>query len=195
MGGAVRCGRLRGRGGTGGTAARQQAPRRGGCQLTQGKPSSAAMSLQRLRRQQKHLTCETLCFIRLARLHPFLRPAGPLRAGPPHRHTRALSPHTSLPAPTPLCPVGPSPPPPAPRPRPPPSGQVLMLPNFSSFPGTALTLEFWMWSVDGCRAGVPFSYATGASVAAHRPFTTSGKPLPCALVGQAGTQSECRPGL
>ncbi|KAG1674619.1 hypothetical protein FOA52_001868 [Chlamydomonas sp. UWO 241] len=39
--------------------------------------------------------------------------------------------------------------------------QVLLASEFSDFPSTALTLEFWMWSVDGCRAGVPFSYAVG----------------------------------
>ena len=39
--------------------------------------------------------------------------------------------------------------------------QVLMLTNFSGFPGQALTLEFWMLSTDACRKGVPFSYATG----------------------------------
>ncbi len=39
--------------------------------------------------------------------------------------------------------------------------QVLIHTNFSNFPSTAITVEFWMWSVDGCRPGVPFSYATG----------------------------------
>ncbi|MEW5305376.1 MAG: hypothetical protein WDW36_007919 [Sanguina aurantia] len=39
--------------------------------------------------------------------------------------------------------------------------QVLMHSNFRDFPSTALTLEFWMWSVDACRQGVPFSYAHG----------------------------------
>jgi len=39
--------------------------------------------------------------------------------------------------------------------------QVLMLENFQDFPSTELTLEFWMWSVDTCRQGTPFSYATG----------------------------------
>ncbi|KAK9814590.1 hypothetical protein WJX72_008328 [[Myrmecia] bisecta] len=39
--------------------------------------------------------------------------------------------------------------------------QVLMLPNFKDFPSTRLTVEFWMWSADACRQGVPFSYATG----------------------------------
>ena len=38
--------------------------------------------------------------------------------------------------------------------------QVLMLTNFKDFPSTALTVEFWMWSVDTCRDGVPISYAT-----------------------------------
>lgn len=39
--------------------------------------------------------------------------------------------------------------------------QVLALPNFADFPDRELTLEFWMWNADGCRAGVPFSYAVG----------------------------------
>lgn len=40
--------------------------------------------------------------------------------------------------------------------------QVVILPDFQDFPSTALTLEFWMLSVDRCRPGVPFSYAAGA---------------------------------
>jgi hypothetical protein len=40
--------------------------------------------------------------------------------------------------------------------------QVLIHTNFEGFPSTAITLEFWMWSVDGCRQGVPFSYALGS---------------------------------
>lgn len=36
----------------------------------------------------------------------------------------------------------------------------MLLPDFKDFPSTALTVEFWMWSVDTCRDGVPFSYAT-----------------------------------
>jgi hypothetical protein len=39
--------------------------------------------------------------------------------------------------------------------------QVLILPNFQDFPSDALTVEFWMMSVDTCRPGVPFSYAVG----------------------------------
>ncbi|KAK9863294.1 hypothetical protein WJX84_001190, partial [Apatococcus fuscideae] len=39
--------------------------------------------------------------------------------------------------------------------------QVLMLSNFKNFPTKAITVEFWMWSVDACRQGTPFSYATG----------------------------------
>ncbi len=39
--------------------------------------------------------------------------------------------------------------------------QVLLLTNFNDFPSTELTLEFWMWSIDTCRKGVPFSYAAG----------------------------------
>ena len=41
------------------------------------------------------------------------------------------------------------------------SWQVLMVSNFQNFPTTAITVEFWMWSVDACREGTPFSYATG----------------------------------
>jgi len=39
--------------------------------------------------------------------------------------------------------------------------QVLILPTFKDFPSSELTIEFWMWSSDGCRSGVPFSYALG----------------------------------
>lgn len=39
--------------------------------------------------------------------------------------------------------------------------QVLMVPEFQDFPSTAITVEFWMQSVDTCRPGVPFSYAHG----------------------------------
>lgn len=42
------------------------------------------------------------------------------------------------------------------------SWQVLLVTNFHDFPATAVTVEFWMWSVDNCNQGVPFSYATGA---------------------------------
>jgi hypothetical protein len=31
--------------------------------------------------------------------------------------------------------------------------QVLMMPNFRDFPSDAITVEFWMWSVDSCRKG------------------------------------------
>ena len=40
--------------------------------------------------------------------------------------------------------------------------QVLLVTDFHDFPATAVTVEFWMWSVDNCNQGVPFSYATGA---------------------------------
>lgn len=40
--------------------------------------------------------------------------------------------------------------------------QVLLLPNFQDFPSTAITVEFWMYSVDTCNPGVPFSYAHGS---------------------------------
>ncbi|GBF95915.1 hypothetical protein Rsub_08038, partial [Raphidocelis subcapitata] len=39
--------------------------------------------------------------------------------------------------------------------------QVLMVPEFHDFPSSAITVEFWMQSVDTCRPGVPFSYAHG----------------------------------
>jgi len=39
--------------------------------------------------------------------------------------------------------------------------QVLMLPSFDDFPAEAITVEFWMNSIDTCRPGVPFSYAHG----------------------------------
>lgn len=39
--------------------------------------------------------------------------------------------------------------------------QVLILPTFQDFPSKAITVEFWMLSVDTCRPGVPFSYAHG----------------------------------
>eukprot|EP00879_Flechtneria_rotunda_P000467 GHRR01000568.1.p1 GENE.GHRR01000568.1~~GHRR01000568.1.p1 ORF type:complete len:1094 (+),score=373.48 GHRR01000568.1:402-3284(+) len=39
--------------------------------------------------------------------------------------------------------------------------QVLILPNFQDFPSDAITVEFWMQSIDTCRPGVPFSYAHG----------------------------------
>lgn len=40
--------------------------------------------------------------------------------------------------------------------------QVLIHKGFADFPAQELTVEFWMQSVDGCRKGVPFSYAHGA---------------------------------
>jgi len=41
------------------------------------------------------------------------------------------------------------------------ASQVLILPNFHDFPSDAITVEFWMNSIDTCRPGVPFSYAHG----------------------------------
>lgn len=38
---------------------------------------------------------------------------------------------------------------------------MLISTNFSNFPAEALTVEFWMLSVDGCRSGTPFSYSAG----------------------------------
>lgn len=46
--------------------------------------------------------------------------------------------------------------------------QVLMHPNFRDFPTTAITVEFWMYSVDTCRPGVPFSYAAGERASRRR---------------------------
>eukprot|EP00884_Botryococcus_braunii_P000733 jgi/Botrbrau1/10660/Bobra.53_2s0017.2 len=48
--------------------------------------------------------------------------------------------------------------------------QVLMVPKFKNWPASAITVEFWMWSVDRCRQGVPFSYATGAYEAGDNTF-------------------------
>ena len=39
--------------------------------------------------------------------------------------------------------------------------QVLISAALHNFPAAALTLEFWMRSVDKCNHGTPFSYATG----------------------------------
>lgn len=39
--------------------------------------------------------------------------------------------------------------------------QLLIVKNFNDFPSDAITVEFWIWSIDGCREGVPFSYAHG----------------------------------
>lgn len=39
--------------------------------------------------------------------------------------------------------------------------QVVSLSNFKGFPADAISVEFWMNSVDTCREGVVFSYATG----------------------------------
>ena len=36
-----------------------------------------------------------------------------------------------------------------------------MVPEFRGWPSAAITVSFWMWSVDSCRGGVPISYATG----------------------------------
>jgi hypothetical protein len=40
--------------------------------------------------------------------------------------------------------------------------QVLINSAVHNFPSSAITLEFWMRSVDKCGAGTPFSYATGS---------------------------------
>eukprot|EP00210_Caulerpa_lentillifera_P004747 g4531.t1 len=39
--------------------------------------------------------------------------------------------------------------------------QLLMYRDFHDFPTNAITVEFWMWSIDTCRRGTPFSYALG----------------------------------
>jgi len=39
--------------------------------------------------------------------------------------------------------------------------QVLIKQDFFDFPQDAITVEFWMWSIDTCWQGVPFSYAHG----------------------------------
>lgn len=48
--------------------------------------------------------------------------------------------------------------------------QAVILEDFEEFPGRQLTVEFWMWSVDSCRKGVPFSYATGSYNEADNSF-------------------------
>jgi len=45
-----------------------------------------------------------------------------------------------------------------------------MLTNFQDWPADAITVEFWMKSVDKCRKGVPFSYATGSYEEADNSF-------------------------
>lgn len=55
------------------------------------------------------------------------------------------------------------------RPEPGPAGYAMVMsdartlyhPEFRDFPGTELTLEAWLWSVDTCRQSALFSYATG----------------------------------
>lgn len=37
--------------------------------------------------------------------------------------------------------------------------KVLSLTNFKDFPSAALTVEFWMWTVDHCNEGTAISYA------------------------------------
>jgi len=48
--------------------------------------------------------------------------------------------------------------------------QALILNSFKDWPGNAITVEFWMWSVDKCRRGVPVSYATGGYEKADNSF-------------------------
>ena len=48
--------------------------------------------------------------------------------------------------------------------------QVLMLSNFQGWPSAAITVEFWMWSVDTCRWGSPVSYAAGSYESADNTF-------------------------
>lgn len=48
--------------------------------------------------------------------------------------------------------------------------QAVILNNFKDWPSAAITVEFWMWSVDRCRRGVPVSYATGGYEKADNSF-------------------------
>ncbi|KAK9918751.1 hypothetical protein WJX75_006574 [Coccomyxa subellipsoidea] len=48
--------------------------------------------------------------------------------------------------------------------------QALMLTDFKDWPRDAITIEFWMLSVDKCRKGVPVSYATGGYERADNTF-------------------------
>ena len=48
--------------------------------------------------------------------------------------------------------------------------QVMMISNFEGWPSTAITVEFWMWSVDTCRWGSPISYAAGPYESADNQF-------------------------
>lgn len=48
--------------------------------------------------------------------------------------------------------------------------QALMLSNFKEWPSAAITVEFWMWSVDTCRWGSPISYAAGSYESADNTF-------------------------
>ena len=48
--------------------------------------------------------------------------------------------------------------------------QAVILNNFQDWPSAAITVEFWMWSVDRCRRGVPISYATGGYEKADNSF-------------------------
>ena len=48
--------------------------------------------------------------------------------------------------------------------------QALILNDFKDWPSSAITVEFWMWSVDKCRRGVPVSYATGGYEKADNSF-------------------------
>ena len=45
-----------------------------------------------------------------------------------------------------------------------------MVPEFKGWPSAAITVSFWMWSMDLCRGGVPVSYATGAYSEADNTF-------------------------
>lgn len=84
--------------------------------------------------------------------------------------------------------------------------QVLILPNFHDFPSDAITVEFWMNSIDTCRPGVPFSYAHGEYekqdnsflIFNYNSFGVSGSHAPIAAVGvialpqpQQGVYSLC----
>ena len=48
--------------------------------------------------------------------------------------------------------------------------QAVILNDFKDWPSAAITVEFWMWSTDRCRRGVPVSYATGGYEKADNSF-------------------------
>lgn len=67
--------------------------------------------------------------------------------------------------------------------------QALMLTEFQQWPRDSITVEFWMMSVDKCRKGVPFSYATGGYEQADNSFLILNYNDWCA--DQAANKSPC----